>query len=371
MVEAEHFGQFSDDHRGPSRRQQVGEVHRTQVCYQGGAPTIGTPPHSGSRSRSLHEPVASGCFVSGGALWDLSFTISAVDWNTPNCQRGNQESAQWAGGVAATTVTVVANQRRPRLKICFLNPFGTPAYDELITGVLAPTVRDDVDLVVRHLDVRPENLDYYAAKHLVEVGIMRSVLQAERDGFDAFVIGCCYDPALTQARELVDIPVVGPLEASLGFARSFGHRFAIVTDHDKAVPELMDRVRLYGQEPSCRGVTSVGWFVDDMVKDPDAVADDAYKATLEVMRNTGAESVIIGCTIVSACYERAALAGDHRLQQVSVLNPNLMAVKQAEALADMAAHGQYRISRAGYYQKLRAHSHDQANELETLLSTQA
>jgi allantoin racemase len=80
------------------------------------------------------------------------------------------------------------------VKICFLNPFGTPAYDSLITSVMAPTLRGDVDLVVRHLDVRPENIDYYAPKHLVEVGIMRAAVQAERDGFDAFVIGCCYDP---------------------------------------------------------------------------------------------------------------------------------------------------------------------------------
>jgi hypothetical protein len=46
-----------------------------------------------------------------------------------------------------------------------------------------------------------------------------------------------------------------------------------------------------------------------------------------------------------------------------------MAVKQAEVLADMAAHGQYRISRAAYYQKLRAHSPEQADELHDLLST--
>src|SRR5918999_2202275 len=164
------------------------------------------------------------------------------------------------------------------MKICFLNPFGTPAYDDLIRDVLEPTLRPDFDLEVRHLDVIPEYIDYFASKHMVEVEIMKSAVQAERDGFDAFVIGCCYDPALTQARELVDIPVVAPLEASLGFVRSFGHRYAIVTDHHKAVPELEDRVRVYGQEANCRGIRSVGWFVDDMVQDTAAVAKDAYAA---------------------------------------------------------------------------------------------
>lgn len=253
------------------------------------------------------------------------------------------------------------------MRICFLNPFGTPAYDSLIAGVITPTLRPGVELDVRHLDVRPENIDYYAPKHLVETAIMKAAVKAEVDGYDAFVIGCCYDPALTQARELVDIPVVAPLEASLAFARTFGHRFAVVTDHHKAVPEISDRIRLYGQEANCRAVTSVGWFIDDMVNDVAAVAEDAYQVSVRTMEETGAETIIIGCTIVSACYEKVAMSGEQKLNELSVVNPNLIAVKQAEALADMAAHGQYRISRAGYYQKLRSHSVEQADELASFL----
>lgn len=255
------------------------------------------------------------------------------------------------------------------MRLCFLNPFGTPAYDKLITDVIAPTMRDDVDLDVIHLDARPENIDYFAPKHLVETAIMKAAVKAQSDGYDAFVIGCCYDPALTQARELVNIPVVGPLEASIAMSRPFGHRYAIVTDHHKAVTEIADRVRVYGQEANCKAVTSVGWFIDDMIKDYAAVAEDAYRVSTEVMNATGAETIIIGCTIVSACYEKLALEGDERLRTLSVINPNLVAVKQAEVLADMAAQGQYRISRAGYYQGLQSHSGTQADELAELLAT--
>lgn len=256
------------------------------------------------------------------------------------------------------------------MRLCFLNPFGTPAYDQLIRDAVEPALRADTSLEVRHLDTRPENIDYYASKHVVETDIMRAALQAERDGFDAFVIGCCYDPALTQARELVNIPVVGPLEAAASFARPFGHRFAVVTDHHKAVPEIQDRLRVYGQEANCRAVTSVGWFVDRMILDTDAVAEDAYATSRRIMAETGAETVIIGCTIVSACYEKAALT-DERLQQLSVINPNVVAVKQAEVLADLAAQGQYRISRAAYYQSLAAHDPAQDDELRSVLAARA
>ena len=167
---------------------------------------------------------------------------------------------------------------------------------------------------------------------------MTAAVEAEREGFDAFVIGCCYDPALTQCRELVNIPVIGPLEASVLLSRLFGHSFAVVTDHRKAVPELRDRVRLYGLEGNCRAVDAIDWFVTDMVLDPLTVAKDTYVKVQDVMRTTGAETVVIGCTIVSACYELAALEGDAELAALSVVNPNVMAVKLAEMFADLRRH---------------------------------
>ncbi|NJC69887.1 hydantoin racemase [Planosporangium thailandense] len=254
------------------------------------------------------------------------------------------------------------------MRIAFLNPFGTAAYDELVTDALTSAARADAEVVVQHLDLRPENIDYYAAKHLIEVGIMKAAIRAERDGFDAFVIGCCYDPALTQARELVNIPVVAPLEASVGISRAFGHSFAVVTDHHKAVPEIADRIRLYGMEANCKTVTSVGWFVNAMVRDTEGVAKDAYDASARVLAESGAETVIIGCTIVSACYEKVASSGNADYQKLSVINPNIVALKQAEVLADMNRQGQYRISRAAYYQPLDQHDPVAAAEVFDLLS---
>ncbi|MEN2739594.1 aspartate/glutamate racemase family protein [Microbacterium sp. X-17] len=249
------------------------------------------------------------------------------------------------------------------MKICFLNPFGTDAYDEIIGTVLKGSLLPDTTLEIRHLDAGPRNLDYYAPKQVVQVEILKAVKQAEVDGFDAVVIGCCYDPALTEARELVSIPVIGPLESSVGLARPFGHRFAIVTDHHKAVPMLQDTIRIYGAEPNCVGVESIGWFVDDMVLDPVAVAEDTYLKILDVMHRTGAETVIVGCTIVSACYELAAANGDSKFSELSVVNPNIMAVKAAELFAQLNSRGMYRISRAAFYQALSSHDPIEAAEV--------
>lgn len=55
-------------------------------------------------------------------------------------------------------------------------------------------------------------------------GILKLVEEAENDGCDAAIIWCGSDPALRAARELVDIPVVGPGESMRLIASMLGDR---------------------------------------------------------------------------------------------------------------------------------------------------
>ena len=97
------------------------------------------------------------------------------------------------------------------MKINFINPFGTPAYDALIVETLVPYARADTELVVTNIKDGPPNIDFYYSKHILELRIFEEVMRAEEQGFDAVIVGCCYDPGVRAARELVDIPVIGPL----------------------------------------------------------------------------------------------------------------------------------------------------------------
>ena len=119
-------------------------------------------------------------------------------------------------------------------RIAFINPFGTAAFDEIIEDTLVPYAGTGTTVDVIHLEGVPENIDYYYPKHLMELAIFRAVRRLEEQGYDAVVVGCCYDPGVKVARELVDIPVVGPLEAAMNHASYFGHRFTVITDHRKA-----------------------------------------------------------------------------------------------------------------------------------------
>jgi len=238
-------------------------------------------------------------------------------------------------------------------RIAFINPFGTDAYDRIITETLGPLALDDTELAVTNLIGAPENIDYYWPKHLVESAVFNEVMRLEDDGFDAVIVGCCYDPGVRVARELVDIPVVGPLEAALNMSSYMAHRPTIVTDHHKAVPYIEDIVRLYGQQ-NVRGVRSIGWGVPEMVESPADVARDAAAACERALAEDDADLVILGCTIIAACLTQTSQAtGQYR--DVPIVNPNLLALKSAEALADLWQRGEFHVSRRNYYEKMTAH----------------
>ena len=178
-------------------------------------------------------------------------------------------------------------------RIAFINPFGTAAYDAIIEETLIPYASGGTAVDVIHLEGVPANIDYYYPKHLMELAIFDKVRELEDLGYDAVVVGCCYDPGVRVARELVDIPVVGPLEAAMNHASYFGHSFTVVTDHQKARPWLEDLVRIHGAG-NCRGVRTIDWYVTDMIEDTTAVANDAAAACLVALKEDQAEVVILG-----------------------------------------------------------------------------
>ena len=243
------------------------------------------------------------------------------------------------------------------VKINFINPFGTDAYNGLIMETMSPYLTGGAELVVTNTKSCPENIDYYYSKHLIEEAIFESCIEAEKAGFDAVIVGCCYDPGVRVARELVDIPVIGPLEATMQMAPYYGHEYVLVTDHHKAVPYLRDMVRLYGQEAHCRKVDSIGWWVTDMIQDTAGVLRDAVAAADKIRREAEADVCILGCTIISASHEKAIMEGTPR--DVAILNPNTMALKMAQSLAELKQQGAYAISRRAYYQNLKDRNADE------------
>jgi len=74
------------------------------------------------------------------------------------------------------------------------------------------------------VEVGPPAIESEADAVLAGPDVLRLVKEAERDGVDAAIIWCGGDPALAAARELVDIPVIGPGESMSALSMVLGRK---------------------------------------------------------------------------------------------------------------------------------------------------
>lgn len=74
------------------------------------------------------------------------------------------------------------------------------------------------------VEVGPPAIESEADSVLAGPDVLRLVEEAERDGVDAAIIWCGGDPALAAARELVDIPVIGPGESMSALSMVLGRK---------------------------------------------------------------------------------------------------------------------------------------------------
>ena len=74
------------------------------------------------------------------------------------------------------------------------------------------------------VEVGPPAIESEADAVLAGPDVLRLVREAERDGIDAAIIWCGGDPALAAARELVDMPVIGPGESMSALSMVLGRK---------------------------------------------------------------------------------------------------------------------------------------------------
>lgn len=96
------------------------------------------------------------------------------------------------------------------------------------------------------------------AHPLVEFRCAREMIcnavEAERQGYDAFVVGHFQDAGLYEARSAVDIPVIALGEATMLYCCQLGQRLGIVTINPRFIPWFHHQIGKYGLKDRVTGV---------------------------------------------------------------------------------------------------------------------
>lgn len=215
-----------------------------------------------------------------------------------------------------------------RIKVIIPNAGMSPSVLKDRERMLKTVARADTEISVDCIAAGPESIESYYDELMASRYILEKVKAAEEDGFDAIVIYCTSDPAVDAAREIVNIPVIGPGEAVVHLATMLGHRFSYLTVLEETVPASEERIRSSKVDRSCLvSVRKLGIPVsrlrDDLEETKRAVIREGRKAVEE----DGAQVIILGCM---------GLAGLGKEVQaeigVPVIDPAFVSINMAELL---------------------------------------
>ena len=206
------------------------------------------------------------------------------------------------------------------LKLMYLNPVGTPDYD----GVFADMARN-VKLPgteVHVTSLKPAagaftHIEYRSYEAVVSTGIVRAARAAAAEGFDALAIGCFYDTALHEAREVsADMVVTAPCAAALEIAASLANRFGIIVGRRKWVHQMNAAVRDNGMAERLSGFYPVELGVRDFQTDHDVTERRLTAAGKKAIEEDYAEAIILGSPWRSVSRTPCGISGRSRNRPV-------------------------------------------------------
>lgn len=232
------------------------------------------------------------------------------------------------------------------MRILYVNPVGSPQFDVGMKNVLQKSAAEGTKVDVVSLKRGPHHVEYMYYEALVIADVLHTVKGAENDGYDAVVLGCFYDLALQEAREISERMVVtAPAESCMLHACSLGDKFSIVVGRRKWIPQMMGNVVRYGLKDRLASFKVLNLGVLDFQREKEETERRQRKAIKEAIEQDGAEVIILGCTA-----EFGFWATLQKEFHVPVLDPVIIPFKHAEHLVELRDRFGWGHSKIGAYE---------------------
>lgn len=219
-------------------------------------------------------------------------------------------------------------------------------YQEACERYVPKIARPDTEVHFAATETRAPKMilsSYIQYLHLGQV--IENALQAEREGFDAFVVGGMRDLGYSELREAVDIPVVFISEASYHVACLLAPKFAVIHSDRHPLQVATAIIKRYGLQDQMVPGAHVGYSQTDLIeafeKNPDRVISQ-IRAAAKGPIEEGAAILVPGFAAINA------FLGEHGIRDIDgvpILDCQAVAIKTAEMLVDLRRLGMPKPSR--------------------------
>lgn len=199
----------------------------------------------------------------------------------------------------------------------------------------ARAARPDTEVSVVSLDKGPTFVGSLHDAALAAPDTVAKIQQAEREGVHAAISDCMTDPGVEAAREVVSIPVIGPAQTSIHFAAMLGHKFSVVTPLDTLIPAFHHHAVKTGLSRQLVSVRGIHLPASEL-KDDESVLRALIDQSIKAVMDDGTHVIIFGSTGKARLAKPMAQGlRKEGIDDVPVIDPTGLALKIAEALADM------------------------------------
>jgi allantoin racemase len=180
--------------------------------------------------------------------------------------------------------------------------------------------------------------DQYRYPEYVDVGeVIANGLQAQKEGYDGFLLGNIVDPGFRELRELLTIPVLGLCESTLSIACMMGPTYTLVMINPKFTPRVLENVHRYGFYPRMASFETMkihnltdlaAGFSDAPEHAParEAIFEEFRQAARRGIEK-GAEVIVAAGGVVMAMLAHANI---HEVDGVPILNGTVALTKMGE-----------------------------------------
>jgi allantoin racemase len=175
--------------------------------------------------------------------------------------------------------------------------------------------------------------DSYHDMLLMDWTVFQAGLTAEAEGFDAVCIDTVSDSGLRALRSRLNIPVLGPGEASFHLACMLGKKFTVLTMWPEWFPlyeKTLTEYRLWDRCASLRSINTRPDVTELLAGKEDIIFEKLKEEALAAIDTDGADVIVLGSTTM---HQSAAFLAS--VLPVPVINPGLVAYKMCELLLEL------------------------------------
>lgn len=224
-------------------------------------------------------------------------------------------------------------------KILVINPVSDSRWNKMDGNYLKKNAREDTIVEVVNIEKGPKTIESFYDEAFALPGILKIVREIKNQ-YDGIMINCFADPGLKPAREVCDIPVVGPGESAIILASMLGHNFSIISVKKNVIPMFEMKVVSLGLSKRLSSVEYIDIPVSELEDDFNKTEEAIIEAINRTIKQNNTEVAVLGCTGMLSLYSEVV-----KRVNIPVVEPAATALKMLEILIDLGI----THSKAGLY----------------------